>query len=83
MEDPKSNSTAGRARPRLLRNWVSLAGLVVALGSPFSFLLLFVLDTFAHFSPTPTLVGSYRTYQFTESVEFCGQACHTVKKAEG
>src|SRR6185295_7121108 len=27
-------------------------------------------------------VGSYHTYQFTESVQFCGQACHTVMKPE-
>ena len=27
-------------------------------------------------------VGSYKTYQFTESVQFCGQACHTVMKPE-
>jgi len=29
-----------------------------------------------------TAVGSYRTYHFTESVEFCGQTCHTVMKPE-
>jgi hypothetical protein len=29
-----------------------------------------------------TGVGSYRTYHFTESVEFCGQTCHTVMKPE-
>jgi nitrate/TMAO reductase-like tetraheme cytochrome c subunit len=27
-------------------------------------------------------VGSYHTYHFTESVTFCGQACHTVMKPE-
>jgi nitrate/TMAO reductase-like tetraheme cytochrome c subunit len=27
-------------------------------------------------------VGSYKTYQFTESVQFCGQTCHTVMKPE-
>jgi nitrate/TMAO reductase-like tetraheme cytochrome c subunit len=26
--------------------------------------------------------GSYRAYQFTESVRFCGQLCHTVMKPE-
>ncbi len=26
--------------------------------------------------------GSYKAYQYTESVEFCGQACHTVMKPE-
>jgi hypothetical protein len=27
-------------------------------------------------------VGTYRTYHFTESVEFCGQTCHTVMEPE-
>lgn len=27
-------------------------------------------------------VGSYHTYHFTESVTFCGEACHTVMKPE-
>ena len=29
-----------------------------------------------------TALGSYRTYEFTESVQFCGQTCHTVMKPE-
>jgi hypothetical protein len=29
-----------------------------------------------------TAVGSYYSYQFTESVEFCGKACHTVMEPE-
>lgn len=29
-----------------------------------------------------TAIGSYRTYHFTESVEFCGQTCHVVMKPE-
>ena len=38
------------ANPRfsLLRNWISLTGLVIVLGSFFSFQLLFLLDLFAH-----------------------------------
>ena len=27
-------------------------------------------------------LGSYQTYQYTESVQFCGQACHGVMKPE-
>ena len=27
-------------------------------------------------------VGSYNSYQFTESVQFCGETCHTVMKPE-
>jgi nitrate/TMAO reductase-like tetraheme cytochrome c subunit len=29
-----------------------------------------------------TAMGSYHTYHFTESVEFCGETCHTVMKPE-
>jgi nitrate/TMAO reductase-like tetraheme cytochrome c subunit len=29
-----------------------------------------------------TAIGSYRSYHFTESKQFCGQTCHTVMKPE-
>jgi nitrate/TMAO reductase-like tetraheme cytochrome c subunit len=29
-----------------------------------------------------TALGSYRTYQYTESVQFCGTACHSVMQPE-
>ncbi|HEY0946372.1 MAG TPA: NapC/NirT family cytochrome c [Opitutaceae bacterium] len=29
-----------------------------------------------------TSLGSYQTYQFTESVEFCGQVCHRIMSPE-
>jgi hypothetical protein len=29
-----------------------------------------------------TAMGSYHTYHFTESVQFCGETCHTVMKPE-
>ncbi len=136
-------------RPSLLRNWLSLTGLVIGIGSLFSFFLLFLLDALATFSNpyigiltylvapgflilglgltfigalrerrklgqargaiplmvvdlsrprdrrimgvfiTGSLVfllltamGSYHTYHFSESVQFCGQTCHTVMKPE-
>jgi nitrate/TMAO reductase-like tetraheme cytochrome c subunit len=136
-------------RPSLLRNWLSLTGLVTVIGALFSFMQLFILDTVAHFSNpyisiltwmvVPAFlvlglfltvigelrerrrrkggvslismvqidlsrprdrrnmaiflagavfflllsaVGSYNSYQFTESVEFCGETCHTVMKPE-
>jgi nitrate/TMAO reductase-like tetraheme cytochrome c subunit len=128
---------------------MSLVGLVVMVGSLFSFLFLLLLEAMAHFSnpyvgiltylvapgflasgfflailgawlrhrqivktagPMPPLridltrprdrrlfgfflagsvlfllvaaVGSYQTYHFTESVQFCGQSCHGVMKPE-
>jgi nitrate/TMAO reductase-like tetraheme cytochrome c subunit len=136
-------------RASAFRNWLSLTGLVVVVGSLFSFLLLLLLDALAHFAnpyigiltylvapaflvlglvlgllgaflrhrqilkttgPLPALridltrprdrrmfglflagsvlfllisaLGSYQTYHFTESVQFCGQACHGVMKPE-
>ena len=146
MNTEEPNAAPGR--PHLLRNWISLSGVVVALGGLFSFLLLFILDSLAHFSnpyigiltymvapgfivggivmalfgiwlarrsgaktsAVPTLridlskpkdrkilavfiagsvtfllisaLGSYQTYHFTESVQFCGEACHGVMKPE-
>ena len=49
-----TDSTNPPARPSLLRNWMSLTGLVVAIGALFSFLLLFTLDALATF-PNPYL----------------------------
>jgi len=146
-----SAESAKPAGPRLgvFRNWLSLTGLVILVASFFSFVLLFLVDSLAHFSnpyvglltyivapgflfiglclavlgvvlrrrkarkngeviPTcqgdlarprdrrmlgiflglstlfllATAVLSYHTYHYTESVQFCGQACHTVMKPE-
>ena len=144
-DNPAPSST----RPSLLRNWLSLTGLVIVIGSLFSFVLLVLLDTMAH-SSNPYIglltyiiapgflilglllttvgalrerkklgtsagilpkvvvdlsrpqdrrkmiifvaasvvflllsaVGSYQTYHYSESVQFCGQACHTVMQPE-
>jgi nitrate/TMAO reductase-like tetraheme cytochrome c subunit len=136
-------------RSSVFRNWLSLTGFVVIIGSVFSFLLLLLLDSMAHLAnpyigiltylvapaflaigailvgvgaffrrrqlikfagPFPPLridltrqrdrrllgiflaasvvfllvaaIGSYQTYHYTESVQFCGQACHGVMKPE-
>src|SRR5262245_4826562 len=136
-------------RSSVFRNWLSLTGLVVVVGSLFSFVFLLLLDAMAHFAnpyigiltylvapgffvlglvlaatgallrrrqivkyagPFPPLridltrtrdrrvlgfflagsvlfllisaIGSYKSYHFTESVQFCGQACHGVMKPE-
>src|SRR5664279_1122544 len=37
-------------RSSMFRNWLSLTGLVVVIGSLFSFLLLLLLDAMAHFA---------------------------------
>src|SRR5258708_6385624 len=146
------NSPTAQTPPRrssVFRNWLSLTGLVVMVGSLFSFTLLLTLDALAPFSnpylgiltylvapgflviglalavigallrhrqlvktagPFPPLridltrlrdrrllglflagavvfllvsaIGSYQTYHYTESVQFCGQACHGVMKPE-
>ena len=140
--------------PRLgiFRNWVSLAGILLVASSLFAFVLLSLIDAFAHVSNpyvwiltyliapmflftgvAMVLVGvlwqrrkarkagqlapglpsfqidlsrprdrkllgyflavstffllitavlSYQTYHYSESVQFCGQACHTVMQPE-
>jgi hypothetical protein len=149
MADADPSAAPAVRRASLLRNWLSLAGLVVAGGSLFAFLLLFVIDSVAPFANpyvgiltyivapgflllglgtaavgawrerrrvrraagAPlvlqidlsrardrriaggfvigtvlflllTAVGSYHTYHFTESVQFCGYTCHTVMAPE-
>lgn len=140
------------AQASLLRNWISLAGAIVAGGSLFSFLFLFALDLLGKGSTNPYLgilcyvvapgflvaglalmgagawyqrrlrarhdhvdiaprlsidlsrardrwtlgwfglgamaflmlsaVGSYQTFVFTESNQFCGETCHNVMGPE-
>jgi nitrate/TMAO reductase-like tetraheme cytochrome c subunit len=143
----KSESSTPQNRRSILQNWFVLYGLMVAVASIFSFLLLFTLDFFAPNTnpyigiiayliapvflvigvsvagfgvimhrwrlghPKPgsqtaswmfdlsipkdrrkliifsagsiailllTSIASYHSYHYTESVQFCGQACHTV-----
>lgn len=147
------NQTEPQSEPKpglsVIRNWLSLTGLVIMAASLFAFLLLFLVDTLAG-STNPyvgvltylvaptfttiglvltllglwlarrnwikvrgqpvslvidlaqprqrralgffvagsvlflliTAVGSYHSYHFTESVVFCGEACHTVMQPE-
>ena len=149
MSSESPAPTPGPRRSSVFRNWLSLTGLVVVVGSLFSFFLLLLLDALAHFAnpyvgiltflvapaflvmglvlallgallrhrqiiktsgPLPALridlsrprdrrmlgfflagsvlfllisaLGSYQTYHFTESVQFCGQACHGVMQPE-
>ncbi|HEV8494911.1 MAG TPA: hypothetical protein VGR76_21710, partial [Candidatus Angelobacter sp.] len=46
-EPPTKPSRFGAS---LYRNWISLIGLVIVTASLFAFLLLFLLDSFAHFA---------------------------------
>lgn len=149
MNSIPANAPSSPHRASVFRNWLSLTGLVVMVGSLFSFLLLLLLDSLAHFANPyigiltylvapgflvigltlavigaffrrrkiiksvgqfPPLhidltrprdrrifgvflvgavlfllisaLGSYQTYHYTESVQFCGQACHGVMKPE-
>lgn len=145
----EKNSGEPPRRRSLLRNWLSLSGVVLVVGALFSFVQLFILDTVSH-SSNPYIsiltwmvvpaflilglfltivgelrerrrrkggaslmsmvqvdlsrprdrrnmviflvgsvlflllsaVGSYNAYQFTESVQFCGETCHTIMKPE-
>lgn len=146
--NPEANKP--RNHVSLFRNWISLTGLLIAVGSFFAFLFLFILESMAPFANpymglltyivapaflilglslgglgallerraiargTPgslpalvidlsqarhrrfmgvfvigalifllaTAVGSYKSYHFTESVQFCGRTCHTVMQPE-
>ncbi len=149
MNGQTPDTTSTTRRSWLIKNWLSLTGLVIVVGSLFSFLLLFLLDSLEHFANPyigvltylvapvflviglaltglgilrwrrriarrgeailalridlsrardrrlmavflsfavvfllVSAVGTYHTYHFTESVQFCGQACHTVMQPE-
>ena len=50
MNNENENPPSSKPRPSLLRNWVSLTGVVVMVSSVFAFLLLFLVDSLAHFA---------------------------------
>jgi nitrate/TMAO reductase-like tetraheme cytochrome c subunit len=147
----KSSQSKLLHRPSSFNNWISFAGLVIAIGSLFAFLMLFAIDGLTgHSNPymgiltylgSPTFfiigsflmlvgwfihrrqirgsknktspltvsmdltnprdrrkllifsvsaigfmlltaLGSYQTYHYTESVQFCGLVCHEVMEPE-
>ena len=47
MSNEENRETGTPARLPFVRNWISLAGLIVVLGSVFAFVLLLVIDLFA------------------------------------
>lgn len=146
-----TDSSSAPTRRSIWKNWVTLAGVVLAIGSFFAFLLLFAMDLLGrdqgnpylgiltyvvapifligglilifggawwqrrHIAKNPdapatrfaidlskpqqrwrlfwfglgtltfllcTALGSYQTYHYTESVQFCGQVCHTAMEPE-
>src|ERR1051326_6371979 len=50
MNGNPSDTTQSGRRSWLIKNWLSLTGLVIVIGSLFSFLLLFLLASIAHFA---------------------------------
>ncbi len=50
MNSESPAATPSVRRSSMFRNWLSLTGLVVVVGSLFSFFLLLLLDALAHFS---------------------------------
>jgi nitrate/TMAO reductase-like tetraheme cytochrome c subunit len=46
--ETSNEQSAQTERPSLLRNWISLSGLVIITGSLFSTLLLFIMDAMSH-----------------------------------
>lgn len=59
--------------PRFPRLDLNVASQRSALAFFFSFTAVFI---------SVSAVGSYRAYEFTDSVQFCGQLCHTIMNPE-
>lgn len=66
-----------RGKPGVLPRFPSLDLNVPAQRSAFAFFVSFAV-VFLLISA----VGSYRSYEFTDSVQFCGQTCHSVMQPE-
>jgi nitrate/TMAO reductase-like tetraheme cytochrome c subunit len=56
--------------------------LAIDLGRPYDRKVLGVFLAGSTIFLLITAIGTYQTYHFTESVTFCGQACHTVMQPE-
>ena len=63
--------------PEVLPRFPSIDLNVPAQRSAFAFFV-----TFAVVFVMISAMGSYRAYEFTDSVQFCGQTCHTVMQPE-
>jgi hypothetical protein len=71
-ETPQPERPEFRRRIGYFRNWLSLAGFIIALGSFFAFLLLFAIDLFAaHSNPYLGIL----TYVIAPGFSFLGAFC--------
>ena len=66
-----------KAKPGVIPRFPRIDLNVPAQRSAFAFFV-----SFAAVFVLMSAVGSYRTYEFTDSVQFCGQTCHTVMQPE-
>ena len=80
MNNKEQNRPAPGWRLSLLRNWLSLAGLIVAVGSLFSFLFVFVQDSVTHF--TNPYIGIL-TYLVAPGFLFLGLSLAIIARAVG
>jgi nitrate/TMAO reductase-like tetraheme cytochrome c subunit len=66
-----------KAKPGTIPRFPRIDLNVPAQRSAFAFFI-----SFAFVFVLMSAVGSYRSYEFTDSVQFCGQTCHTVMQPE-
>src|SRR6476661_1327128 len=71
-----------RRRRRRSPDWQILPYPKIDLNEPRQRRFTLVILTLSFIFVCASAFGSYRAYEYTESVEFCGQACHTVMKPE-
>src|SRR5262249_2935197 len=57
--DATPTSPGPTRRPSVFRNWLSLSGLVIIIGSVFSFTLWFLLDAFDHYANPYVVILTY------------------------
>lgn len=71
-----------RRRRIRLRKEEQLRSFYIDLGKPSHRYATIVFSTGTIIFLLSTAIGSYRAYEFTESVTFCGQICHEVMEPE-
>jgi len=71
-----------RQRRRMRARGETAAPLMINFSAPHDRKMLNVFLLAGSFFLLLTALGSYHTYHFTESVQFCGETCHEVMKPE-